>query len=261
MLQEFHKLKDGLFTTDGVVMFKDCVVIPSSLWNEILQFLHSAHQGVSSMLARAEASVFWPGITSAITTMRNQCTHCNCMAPSQPSAPPSSPILPDYPFQHICADFHHKGIYYLVIVDRYSNWPVVERNSDGAIGLIACLCCIFVIFRISEELSSDGNPEFTAATTREFFEIWGVNDRLSSVAFPHSNCRDELGVKTVKRLITNNTGPNGELNTDAFQRAMLQYRNSPATNTKLSPAMCILETDQRLYFYSSRLLQATPDLA
>ena len=68
-----------------------------------------------------------------------------------------------------------------------------------------------------------------------------VNHRLSSVAFPHSNCRaEEVGVKTVKRLITSNTGPYAELNTDAFQRAMmLQYQNSPATDTKLSPAMCI----------------------
>ena len=40
-------------------------------------------------------------------------------------------------------------------------------------------------------------------------------------------------------MITDNTGPNGELNTDAFQLAMLQYRNTPNQNTKLSPGMCI----------------------
>ena len=53
------------------------------------------------------------------------------------------------------------------------------------------------------------------------------------------NCRAEVGVKTVKRLITANTGPNGELTTDHFQRAILQYRNSPDPETKLSPAMCV----------------------
>ena len=46
-------------------------------------------------------------------------------------------------------------------------------------------------------------------------------------------------MKTVKRLITGNTSPSGELNTDQFQRAILQYRNTPDKDTKFSPAMCI----------------------
>ena len=43
----------------------------------------------------------------------------------------------------------------------------------------------------------------------------------------------------MKRLITSNTGAHGELDTDAFQVAMLQYRNTPDPNTKLTPAMCV----------------------
>ena len=194
------------------------------------------------MNARAESTVFWPGITPAIRATRESCQHCHRMAPSQPPPPPPpTPITPpSYPFQLVCANyFTYKGVNYLVVVDRYSNWPIIERCKDGATGLINCLCRIFVTFGIPDELATDGGPEFVATSTREFLKTWGIHHRLSSVAYPHSNCRAEVGVKTVKRLITNNTGPNGTLDTDALQVAILQYRNTPDPTTKLSPAECI----------------------
>ena len=121
--------------------------------------------------------------------------------------------------------FTYKGISYLVSVDRYSNWPIVERSTGGARGLIASLRQIFGTFGIADELSSDGGPEFSTAATQTFLGSMGVHHRLSSVA--------------VKRPITCNTSPSGELNTDQFQRAILKYRNTPEEDTKFSPAMCI----------------------
>ena len=239
-LREYHQYHDDLNTSDGVTLYKGRIIIPPSLRHEVLFALHAAHQGVNSMLARAESSVFWPGITPAVNDMRARCDHCNRTAPSQPSAPPVPPISPAYPFQCVCADFfHYAGVYYLVVVDRYFNWAIVEVASGGAQGLITCLRHVFVTYGISDELASDGGPEFTATVTRQFLKDWGVSHRLSSVAFPYSNCRAEIGVKTVKRMLMNNTGPRGSLDTDAFQRAMLQYRNTPDRETRLSPAECV----------------------
>ena len=84
-----------------------------------------------------------------------------------------SPFQPDFPFHYIAADyFTYRGRIYLVVVDRYSNWPIVEQAANGANGLVTALCRTFVTYGISEELTSDGGPEFTAGTTRTFPRIW-----------------------------------------------------------------------------------------
>ena len=149
-VREFYKFRDNLSAVDGVILYKNRIVVPPALRADILSALHSAHQGVTSMNARAESAVFWPGITSAITALRQNCDNCNRNAPSQPNIPPTPPVPPVYPFQCICADyFKYQGCNYLVIVDRYSNWPIIERAHDGAKGLITSFTSSFRYLRHS----------------------------------------------------------------------------------------------------------------
>ena len=236
-LRSYFLFRDDLSIVDGVVMYGNRIVIPPTLRNQILETLHSAHQGTTSMVSRAQASVFWPGITPQLQRVRRDCMPCEEIAPSQPNPPPTPIVDPVYPFQQVCSDyFKHNGHNYLVMVDRYSGWPTVYRLSGGSLPLIKKLREVFVTFGIPEELASDGGPEFASADTAAFFRDWGVKWRLSSVANPHSNCRAEVAVKTVKRMIINNTNSSGEIDIPKFQRAMLQYRNTPSSIDKRSPA-------------------------
>ena len=244
-IAEYQRYHDSLYVNDGVVLYQDRVVVPSSLRKTILDNLHAAHQGVSSMQLRAQSIIFWPGMTLDIQEVRSKCRECNRNAPSQAPLPcePASP--PSTPFEQIFADFFEfGGHHYLIVGDRLSGWSEIFATPtgsawSGARGLIACLRSHFATFGVPEELSSDGGPEFSASVTKEFLNKWGVKPRVSSAYYPQSNGRAEVAVKIAKRLLRDNTGPNGTLNNDKLLKALLQHRNTPDPDCNISPAQII----------------------
>ena len=90
-LKEFHRYRHGLMVMDGVVTYKQRLVVPVSLQKRVLETLHAAHQGVSGMINRAEQSIFWPSITTDITRTRAMCRTCVRNSPSQPAGKPVRP--------------------------------------------------------------------------------------------------------------------------------------------------------------------------
>jgi hypothetical protein len=244
-LEPFWPVCEAVYVHEGVLLHLDRVIIPQSLRRQVLQHLHAAHQGASTMERRARAMMYWPGMSSDIRQTRDTCADCNRNAPSQAATPPIPSAPPSTPFEAVFADFFSQGgHHYLVVGDRLSGWVEVFGSAAGttlagAAGLIRHLRCFFTTFGVPEELASDGGPEFRAGSTEAFLELWGVRHRVSSAYFPQSNGRAEVAVKTAKRLLRSNTGPGGSLDQDHFVRAMLQLRNTPDPDCKLSPAQII----------------------
>ena len=240
-IKDYKRHKQDLSTIDGVVTYKGRVVIPRALRHQTLQSLHQAHQGESSMNLRTQEAVWWPNITSDISTTRAKCLECHKNAPTQLPLPPVQPPSPQFPFQMISSDyFFSDGHNYLVVVDRYSNWPLIKKcRSDTAEELVTALREVFCTYGVPEQLTSDGGPSYLADHTKQFLQRWGVQHRVSTSYNPHANLRSETAVKTMKRLIKSNIGPTGTLNTDAMAAALLTYRNTPDRDTQRSPAQVL----------------------
>ena len=184
-------------------------------------------------------------MTFDIQEIRSKCSECNRNAPSNaptPSVPATPPLTP---FEQIFADFFEfGGHHYLVVGDRLSGWSEIfstpsGSSCSGAHGLIKCLRSLFSVFGVPEELSSDGGPEFTSSVTKEFLTKWNVRHRISSAYHPQSNGQAEVAVKSAKRLLRSNTGPNGSLNSDELVTALPQYQNTPDPDCNLSPAQIL----------------------
>ena len=79
----------------------------------------------------------------------------------------------------------------------------------------------------------------TSDLFQKSLKAWGVDHRLSAAYDPHSNCRVEIAVKAGKRLLRDNVGHNGRLDTDKVIRALMQFRNTPMQDCRRLPAQMV----------------------
>ena len=233
---------------EEIVMLQNRVVVPSALRSNVLKFLHAGHQGVQAMLARASQTIYWPKYKEDIEKTRAQCTTCNTFAPSNsPPLPSDCPNLPLYPFQEICTDFMEwNRKTYMVIVDRYSNWlSIFQLPKDDSKNVIKVLRQYFSVFGVAESICSDGATVYTSHEMVQFCKTWGIQQKISSAYHPSANRRAEVAVKSAKRLIRDNVGPGGNLNTNQFAQALLCHRNTPDPSSKVSPAQIVFGREVR----------------
>ena len=118
-IREYWEVRHRLCVDNSIVLMDGRTVIPHSLRNRVLRTLHSAHQGVVGMKARATESVYWPGINISIRHHHSSCTACSKIAPSQPKEPLILTPSPEWPFQQVVMDlFHVESSTYLACAAR-----------------------------------------------------------------------------------------------------------------------------------------------
>merc|ERR1712055_780067 len=113
---------------------------------------------MGSMTMRAKDGFWWLKLDEELEKVRENCKQCQMDAPSQPKAPPTEMTEVLYPFQQICGDFFDMdGRSYLVLVDRFSGWPVVAHmQKTTSLVLIKEVKEMLMVFGISEVFMSDG---------------------------------------------------------------------------------------------------------
>ena len=108
-VREYWEVRHRLSVDNDLALLDQRIIIPTSQSTKILRSLHSAHQGEVGMKARANESVYWPGMNASICRTRANCIECSKIAPSQPREPITLTVSPDWPFQQIVVDLFHVG--------------------------------------------------------------------------------------------------------------------------------------------------------
>ncbi len=152
------------------------IVIPSSLHLEMLDKLHTGHQGITKCRERARQSVWWPGLNKHLEKFVGNCHEC-CKHRLQYAEPLMLSTFPDIPWQKVAANlFDWKGHTYFSVIDYFSRYiSVAMLSAETSSEIIRHMKSIFGWHGIPEEVffNSDSGPQFPSSLFHKFAEEYG----------------------------------------------------------------------------------------
>ena len=83
----YEMLKDESAVVDGILIFRNRIVIPRSMREEVLKNLHASHLGIVRTKQRSRKTVFWPRIGADIEDAVRKCDRCQRDLPSHEYEP------------------------------------------------------------------------------------------------------------------------------------------------------------------------------
>ena len=243
-LRPYATRANELAVENGCLLWGSRVVIPSSLRETVLIELHQVHLGTSRMKSLARGYCWWPSMDAEIEQCVKACTDCS----NSQNNPSLAPLHPwentTKPWARLHVDYAGPflGKMFLIVVDSFSKWidayPVTTASS---ILTIERLRSSFAIHGLPEILVSDNGSCFTSQEFKDFMKMNGIHHVTSAPYHPASNGAAERAVQTFKSTLKKLVKNSKDSIETQVNRFLFSYRNTPHTNTGVSPAEILLK--------------------
>ena len=218
-IREFFDSRGHLSMSNGLSTYDDSIVIPADMREEILERIHTGHQGTIKCRQRDNLSLWCLGISKEIKE------------PSQRKEPLMTTDLPDRSWQVSTDLFELAGQKYLVVMDHYLRFieilSLVETTSQV---VIQKLKSVVARWGIPEELISDNGTQFKSLQFDEFKTKYGFKHTSSSPHHPQANRAAESGVRIDEQILKQE---------DPFL-ALMAYGATPIPATGKTPSELIM---------------------
>ena len=99
-IQQYIPIANELSICEGLLLQNSRIVVPQELQSEILEKLHSGHQGINKCRRRATQSVWWSGLYKDLEKLVSNCPTC-CKMQCQQAEPLIPTSLPTLPWQKV----------------------------------------------------------------------------------------------------------------------------------------------------------------
>lgn len=215
----FHA-RHHLSSSQGLVLYSDRIVIPQNMRADILQKIHSGHQGIVKCRERAQMRVWWPG--KDIQQVVSSCRDCQESRPTQRKELLLTTPLPTRPWERVGPDICEYKQYYLVAVDYFSRYLEIAHLPDlSGETTRSRLKCMFARWGCPNILITDNGPQFSGRAFQQFAKDYDFQHITTSPHYPQSNGEAERAVQTAKNILKQS---------DPFA-ALLSYRSTPLQAT------------------------------
>ena len=237
-LKRFKSYENDLTLNNGCIMYHNRVYVPETLRTSVLKQLHQGHPGISGMKAIARTLVWYPGIDQDITDYVTSCKNCLAVRPLPPQNSTVEWPIPNAKWSRIHIDhFFFENIIYFIAVDARSKYIecIIVKNVSSQ-ETIEKLRYIFSRNGLPDTIVSDNASSFTSYEFKEFLSTNGISHMTPPPYCPYSNSMAERSVRTIKELLKKNSIGNIHAR---LCNALLYYRNTPQSVTKISPAVAL----------------------
>ena len=128
VMKHYLNIANELSVQDGTLMRGGRIVVLAALRLEMLDCIHTGHQGISKCRERARQSIWWPGLSWQLEELVKNCSTCRkCSNQRREPLIPTS--LPKLPWQQVATDlFELQSRHFLLIVDYYSRYIEVAEQ-------------------------------------------------------------------------------------------------------------------------------------
>lgn len=241
LIKRYFNVRADIYLDDELLFLNERVIVPEALQAEMLQLIHTPHLGIEKSKSRARQLIYWPGMSEDIERMVAACKICQRHRASNQKEPMMAHETPSLPFQRIGMDlFEIEKHNFAVLGDYYSRYiEIIPMRGKATSEIVNKIKPIFATHGLPRTIVADNMP-FTSHEFKKFCSENDIELVTSSPRYPQSNGFAERAVQTAKRIIIKAKESNSE-----WWPALLEYRNTPLSDTKLSPNQMLMSRHTR----------------
>lgn len=240
-LIEFLNVFDDLtVSTDGIILRRHQIVVPTSLRKTLVDIAHEGHLGIVKTKQMMRLKVWFPKLDQLVENRIANCMACQTCTPSNSKnmVPMRTEPVPDRVWHTVAGDFFGplpSGHYLLGMICKTSGYPIVEIcTTTSGRAAIPLIDKVFAEFGIPSIICSDNGPPFQGKEFKAYCEYLGIKHLRSTPLWPRGNAKIERFMKSLGKTVRI-AQYEGKCWKQVLNQFLRSYRAAPHASTGVAP--------------------------